>query len=106
MNTQKLNARLTSLFDSHKKTVQLIHRLLKLPVSPPSDDASELRVELSAEIHQNLKEQEEEFDLLRQELTDHADRGSWTSRKRESDVDRERAGLAAQITRLEEDLRS
>lgn len=67
-----------------------------------------MRVELSAEIHQSLKEQEEEFELLRQEVEDQTDRGSWTSaaRRRDSEADKERTALVAQITRLEEDLRS
>lgn len=109
---QNLNARLAPLFDAHKQTVHLIHRLFKLPAQPGSTllnpDASDARVELSAEIHQNLKDQEEEFELLRQEVEDQTDRGSWTSaaRRRDSEVDTERTALAAQITRLGENLRS
>lgn len=112
MNTQKLKARLTPLFEAHKQTLHLIYRLSKLPIQPGSSplnpEAADARVELSAEIHQSLKEQEEEFELLRQEFEDQADRGSWApaTRRRDSVVDKERAGLAAQITRLGEDLRS
>lgn len=67
-----------------------------------------MRVELSAEIHQNLKEQEEEFELLRQEVEDQTDCGNWTSaaRRRDSEADKERTALVAQVTRLGEDLRS
>lgn len=112
MTTQNLNTRLSPLFDAHKQTVYLIHRLFKLPaqpgLSPLNPEACDLRVELSAEILQNLKEQEEEFELLRQEVEDQTDRKSWTSaaRRRDSETDNERTALAAQITRLGEDLRS
>lgn len=112
MNTQRLNARLTPLFDAHKQTVHLIHHLFKLPAQPGSSplnpDAGDVRVELSAEIHQDLKEQEEQFELLSQEVEDLTDRGSWTSaaRRRDSEADKEWTTVAAQITRLGEDLRS
>lgn len=112
MRKQKLSARLVSLFDAHKQTVHLIHRLFKLSAQPASSplisDTGDVRIEFSAEIHQNLKEQEEEFELLRQEVEDQTDRGSWTSavRQRDSEVNKERTELAAQITRFGEDLRS
>lgn len=112
MNTQALSARLTPLFDAHKQTLNLIHRLSKLPAQPGSSplnsDAGDPRVELSAEIHQSLKEQEEEFELVRQELEDQTGGGTWTnsSRRRDSVKDKERATLAVQVTRLGEDLRS
>lgn len=112
MNTQTLNARLTSLFDAHKQTVNLIHRLSKLPVQPGSSsqdpEAGDARVELSAEIHQSLKEQEEDFELVRQAFEDQANSAnrSISARRRDSIRDKERATLAAQVTRLGEDLRS
>ena len=62
-------------------------------------------MELSAEIHQSLKEQEEEFELLRQGFEDLNNNGSW-ARKRDTERDQENIALAAQITRLEEDLKS
>lgn len=111
MNPQKLSERLTPLFEAHKQALHLIHRLSKLPTQPGSNslkpDAADARVELSAEIHQSLKEQEEEFELLRQEAEDLTSTGSWsTVRRREGETDKERTALAAQITRLGEDLRS
>ncbi|MCJ1470953.1 hypothetical protein MMC07_009601 [Pseudocyphellaria aurata] len=112
MTTQKLNTRLTPLFEAHKQTVHLIHRLFKLPakagLSPQNPEAGDVRVELSAEILQNLKKQEEEFELLRQEVEDQTDRGSWISaaKRRDSGTVNERTALAARITRLGEDLRS
>lgn len=112
MNTQSLNARLTPLFDTHRKTLNLIHRLAKLPAQPGSSPLNpgegDARVELSAEIHQSLKEEEEDFELIRQEFEDQTNSGSWTnpSRRRDSAKDKERSALAAQVTRLGEDLRS
>lgn len=109
MNAQSLNARLTPLFDAHKQTIHLIHRLSKLQSKPATgstnSDSTEVRVELSAEIHQSLKEQEEEFELLRQGFEDLNNNGSW-GRRRDTDRNQETIALAAQITRLEEDLKS
>ena len=111
MNTQALNIRLQSLFDAHKQTVQLISRLSKLPASPGSSplnpDAADARQELSAEIHQSLKEQDEDLELLRQEIEDQTNTVSWTSaaRRRDSERERDRSGLAQQVARLGEDLK-
>ena len=110
MNPQKLSERLTPLFEAYKQNLHLIHRLSKLPAQPGSSlnpHAADARAELSAEIHQSLKEQEEEFELLRQEAEDLTSTGSWvTARRRDSEANNERTGLAAQVTRLGEDLRS
>lgn len=64
-------------------------------------------MELSAEIHQSLKEQEDDFDLLRQEVEDQTNSVDWSSSAgpRGSGRDRERTDLASQITRLGEDLK-
>ena len=111
MTTQALNARLTSLFESLKQTQQLITRLSKFPAQPgstPSNlDEGDARVELGAEIHQSLKEQEEDFELLRQEVEDQTNTSNWSSsaRRRDSAKDSQRTDLAAQITRLGEDLK-
>ena len=111
MTAQALNARLTPLFDSLKQTQQLINRLSKFPAhpgaSPSSSDEGDALVELSAEIHQTLKEQEEEFELLRQEVEDQTNTSGWLSstRRRDSAKDSQRTDLAAQITRLGEDLK-
>ena len=111
MTTQALNARLTPLFESLKQTQQLITRLSKFPnqpgTSPANPDEGDARVELSAEIHQSLKEQEEDFELLRQEVEDHTNTSNWSSRarRRDSGKDDQRTNLAAQVTRLGEDLK-
>ena len=111
MTTQALTTRLTPLFESLKQTQQLITRLSKLPAQPgscpSSPDEGDARVELGAEIHQSLKEQEEDFELLRQEVEDQTNTSGWSSsaRRRDSAKDGQRTDLAAQITRLGEDLK-
>lgn len=111
MNAQALNARLPTLFESLKQTQQLISRLSKLPAqpgsSPSSPEEGDARVELGAEIHQSLKEQEEDFELLRQEFEDQTNVSGWSSgaKRRDSARDREKTDLASQVTRLGEDLK-
>lgn len=111
MTTQALNARLTHLFESLKQSQQLISRLSKLPTQPGASssapDGGDARAELSAEIHQSLKEQEEDFELLRQTVEDQTNVSSWSSsaRRRDSGKENQRVDLAAQITRLGEDLK-
>ena len=111
MTTQALHSRLAPLFESSKQTQQLITRLSKFPAQPGSSpskpDEGDARVELGAEIHQSLKEQEEDFELLRQEIEDQTDTSTWSSsvRRRDSTKDSQRTDLAAQAARLGEDLR-
>ena len=112
MKAQALQARLTPLFDSLKQTQLLINRLSKVsdrPVSAPSDaDEGDARVELSAEIHQTLKEQEEEFELLRQEFEYQTSSSICSSTGSLRGTGRERfsTDLAARVTRLGEDLKT
>ena len=108
MSTQELNSRLKSLADSHKETLHLIARLSKLPSQPGSSslvDEADARVELSAEIHQSLKEQEEDFELVKQEVEDLINRSGWGSaaRRRDSEKERDRIALITQVERLGED---
>ncbi len=110
MTPASLSARLTSLYDVHRRTLHLITRLAKLPIQPGSSsldpEEADARIELSAEIHQNLKDQEEELELLRQEVEDLTNTSSWNgSRRRDSDKDREFTSLAAQVARLGDDLK-
>ena len=112
MNAHPSQIRLTAVFESLKQTQQLITRLSKLPAQPglsPTDpDEWDARVELSAEIHQRLKEQEEDFGLIRQEIEDQTTTSTWSSagKPRNSGGERADADLAAQVTRLEEDLKT
>ena len=112
MNAHASEARLTSLFESLKHIQQLITRLSRLPAQPgssPADpDEGDARIELGAEIHQRLKDQEEDFELIRQEVADQTATSSWSSagRARNSGRGSADADLAAQVTRFGEDLKA
>ena len=121
MNTQTLNARAISLSENNRQTLHLIHRLARLPATPGSsssllspNNSGDARLELSAEIHQNLKEQEELFELLQQEAEEvcGSDTGSASasgtgSLRRDTNQEfGDRTGLKAHVTRLGEDLRA
>ena len=112
MNVHPSEARLTAVFESLKQIQQLITRLSKVPaqpgLSPANPDEWDARIELGAEIHQRLKEQEEDFGIIRQEIEDQTTASTWSSagRLRNSGRERADADLAAQITRLGEDLKT
>ena len=112
MTTQQLASRLKSLSEAHRGTTQLIARLFKLSTQPPGSSHvnpqdGDARMELSAEIHQSLKEQEEDFELLKQEAEDLTIGGNWTpnARRRDTEKDSQRVALISQVERLGEDLR-
>lgn len=111
MTTQEPNSRFKSLSEAHRETIQLISRLSKLPSTPGSSPSNPVdgdpRVELSAEIHQSLKEQEEDFELLKQGAEDITSGGVWGSgtRRGDSEKDKERLALISQIERLGGDLK-
>ena len=112
MNVHVSEARLTTLFESLKQIQQLITRLSKLPAqpgsSPANPDEGDARIELGAEIHQRLKDQEEDFEVIRQEVADQTATSSWSSagRPRNSGRGSADADLAAQVTRFGEDLKT
>ncbi|KAI9806829.1 MAG: hypothetical protein M1833_002486 [Piccolia ochrophora] len=112
MSVSALLARLSALTEAHKTTTTLITRLGRLPSSlgasslNPGNDA---RTELSAEIHQRLKDADETLELLRQEVED-LDVGSVGGSKRrrssaaiEGEGDRSR--LQVGVRRAGEDLK-
>lgn len=106
---QSLSARLDALSDSLKTTLQLVHRLAKLsfhPGSTPLDsEEGDVRAELSSDIHENLKQQEEDLELLKQEVADLTGPERSSQQRRESERDREKSRLSVQVVRLGEDLR-
>lgn len=107
--TSALTTRLTGLSDQNKQTVQLIHRLAKLhfqPGSTPLDgEEGDVRIELSSEIHDSLKLQEEELELLRQEVEELTTSSALGSRKKDNEKEREKSRLTIQLARLGEDLK-
>ncbi|KAH7379340.1 Sec20-domain-containing protein [Phaeosphaeria sp. MPI-PUGE-AT-0046c] len=109
--TQSLTTRLTALSEANKALGQLIQRLAKLDFQPGSqplstDEEGDVRLELSAEIHESLKGIEEDLELLRQEVEDVAGTGNSSARRRESKTEGERSRLAVLLARLTEDLKS
>lgn len=108
--SQALTTRLTALSESNKAIGQLTQRLAKLdfqPGSQPVDtEEGDVRLELSAEIHESLKGIEEELELLKQEVEDVVGTGSTVGRRRDSKAESDRSRLAILLARLTEDLRS
>jgi protein transport protein SEC20 len=108
--TQSLTTRLTTLSESNKAIGQLIQRLAKLDFQPGSQslstDEGDVRLELSAEIHESLKGIEEDLELVRQEVEDVVGSGNSTPRRKDSKTESERSRLAVLLARLTEDLKS
>ncbi|EKG22238.1 Sec20 [Macrophomina phaseolina MS6] len=107
--SSSLATRLASLSNQNKQTVQLIHRLAKLqfqPGSTPLDgEEGDVRVELSSEIHDSLKLQEEELELLRQEVEEFTAGSALGGKKKDNEKEREKSRLSIQVARLGEDLK-
>ena len=109
--TTRLSLRLKSLSESLREINQLINRLSKpysrSGTSSPLSGDVDTRAELTAEIHQSLKEQEEDYELLKQEVEDLTSGGNWGSgiRRRDSENDGDRVTLVSQVERLGEDLK-
>lgn len=110
LTTQALTTRLTALSESNKAVGQLIQRLAKLDFQPGSQpvnsEEGDVRLELSAEIHESLKGIEEDLELLRQEVEDVVGIGNGFGRRRDSKTESERSRLAVLQARLTEDLRA
>ncbi|KAK5695188.1 Protein transport protein sec20 [Elasticomyces elasticus] len=115
MSTSHLLTQLSQLSDSLKQANTLITRLAKLPFSPGSEpvgisDTNTVRLELAQDIHDALKQLEEDLELLTQETEDlNPSQAPPAHRRRESktgEKERERARVSAQLTRLSEDLRN
>ncbi|KAL1657307.1 Protein transport protein sec20 [Didymella pomorum] len=109
--TQTLTTRLTALTESNKSVGQLIQRLAKLDFQPGSQplngEEGDVRLELSAEIHETLKSIEEDLELLGQEAEDVLQHGSGVlGKRRDSSKEGERSRLAVLLARLTEDLKS
>lgn len=108
--TQALTSRLNTVSESNKAILQLIHRLSKLDFQPGAvplnAEEGDVRLELSAEIHESLKQLEEELELLRQEVEDVIQRPGLTLRRRDSARENETSRLAVLLARLTEDLKS
>ncbi|CAN8099586.1 unnamed protein product [Discula destructiva] len=104
MSFDALQERLTTLQETTSQVKDLIDRLAKLNFQPGSvplpqnggtddddddDDDENVATELSAEIHQTLREEEEELELLQEEATDlrGGKEGSEAARRKERLLD-------------------
>jgi protein transport protein SEC20 len=108
--TQPLTSRLNTVSETNRSILQLIHRLSKLDFQPGSvplnSEEGDVRLELSAEIHESLKQCEEDLELLRQEVEDVVQRPGNIVRRRDSVRESETSRLAVLLARLTEDLKS
>lgn len=111
----ELTARLATLHESLKQTLQLIQRLAKLQhthqpdstiPNPNSDDihADDTPADLAAEIHESLKQQENDLELLKLEVDDVVLPAPSAAKKRRLSMDVDGVGLGTRCARLEEDL--
>src|SRR6186713_2681481 len=104
MTTQDLSARLKSLFEANRGISKLTTSLSKLSTATDAhSDSGDERVELSAEIHQQLKELEEDFELIKQEAEDFTNSGGAGARKGNNFQDRDRVKIVTQLERLGEE---
>jgi len=98
-----LTQRLQALADSYKETLTLIQELRNFSsASYPDSDPEEKRIELATEIHDNLKEQEDILEILRQDVEDDSVPQRRGFAERESEHERN----ADLVARLTEDLKN
>lgn len=100
---QLLDQQLASLSESLKQTNIYTTRLSKLAfhANDSSDASNTSRIDLAQDIQDALKQHERQFDLLQQDAEDL----TGARRRDGGEKERERIRLAAQVGRLEEDLR-
>jgi protein transport protein SEC20 len=103
MSLQALQERLTTLQNTNKQVEELIHRLANIKFQPGSipldDEDGNVSAELSSEIHQTLKEQAEDLELLDQEVQD------LPSGRPGSDREKDKAELSTRVTRAGQELK-
>jgi len=109
MSASALLAQLSTLSDSLKTTNTLITRLAKLQFQPGSEPLEAptgglARLELAQEIHETLKDLEEELEYLAQEAEDYKTDSTQRRRPAGTNKDGEEARITAKVTRLSEDL--
>ena len=104
MSFEALQERLVALQETTGQLRELIDKLANLKYEPGSlplttDDDSSAAAELSAEINQVLREEEEDLDLLREEIID------IRSGRPGSEAEHNKARLKDGASRLEQELR-
>lgn len=107
MSLAQIAEQLAQLTETLKQTNALISRLSTLnfqPGSEPLDSENTVRVELAQDIHDSLKQLEEDVGLLKEEAED-VTSTSTSHRRRDSERDREKTRLSAQVARIAEDIK-
>ncbi len=103
MSLQALQERLSALQNTTKQVEELIQRLANIKFQPGSipldDEDGDVSAELSSEIHQTLKEQAEDLELLDQEVQD------LPPGRPGSDRERDKAELGSRVTRAGQELK-
>ncbi len=104
MSFEALQERLAALQDTTSQLKELIDRLATLKFEPgslplSSDDDNNIATELSGEINQILREEEDDLDLLREEVTD------LRSGRPGSEAEHSKARLKDGAARLEKELK-
>lgn len=106
MSFETLQERLTALQETTAQLKELIDRLSNLKFQPGSvplaggdEDGDNVGAELSAEIGQILREEEEDLELLQEEITD------LRPSRPGSDVEHSKLRLKDGAARLQEELR-
>ena len=102
-----LESRLNALHETHKSTLQLINRLASLKFTPGTllADTTSERIALSSEIHEVLKREDEELEVVQLEVDEFAGDHQIPRRQVDSELDKEYSRLVVQLTRLKEDYR-
>ncbi|KAF2498780.1 Sec20-domain-containing protein [Lophium mytilinum] len=105
----ELSHRLSNLFDQNKAALQLIHRLSKLNFGTTSDENG-VRLELTAEISETLKQTELDLDVVREDVEllsiTRPNARDPRQQHRDTEKEREKTRIAVQVAKLAEDLRS
>jgi protein transport protein SEC20 len=117
MSSQQLFVRLDALQTSIKESLQLIQRLATLrpdDVDNQDTTSDSFRADLAAEIHDGLKQQEEDLEMINQDVEDVVSLagpdGRYSRRsghivRRDEERDRENADLLSRSSRIGEELK-
>lgn len=104
MSFQRLSERLTALQQSNAQLKDLIDRLATLKFQPGSiplnNDDDNVMTELTLEIQQTIRDQDEDFELLQEEVYD------LESGKPGSELEQQRSGLDHAVKRAQKELKT
>jgi protein transport protein SEC20 len=103
MSFEKISERLRTLQESNSQLKDLIDRLAAIRFQPGSlpldNDENNVKTELTSEIHQTIKDQEEDLEIL------HADVSDLEAGPRGSELEQEKLGLERGVKRAIQELK-